>query len=94
MKAHGVIRRVDSLGRIVIPSEVRNLFGIVGADKGEGTALEIFVEDDYIMLKKYEPFCFICGNSKEIQIIDNKKICMDCVKKISHHLTDQSKGDD
>lgn len=94
MKAHGVIRRVDSLGRIVIPSEVRNLLGITGADKGEGTALEIFIKDEYIILRKYEPFCFICGNSEDIKVIENKKICKECIKKISHHLTDQSKSDD
>lgn len=94
MKTHGVIRRVDSLGRIVIPSEIRNLLDITGADKGEGTTLEILVKDDYIMLRKYQPFCFICGSSEDLEIIDGKKVCMECIKKISHHLTDQSKSDD
>ena len=61
MKATGIIRRVDELGRVVIPIEIRNQFNIIEKDP-----IEIYVDDSYIILKKYEPNCVFCGNTKSL----------------------------
>ena len=57
MKSTGVVRKIDELGRFVLPIELRKNLGINNRD-----AVEIFVEDDKIILKKYEPSCIFCGN--------------------------------
>ncbi len=59
MKSTGIVRKVDELGRIVLPIEIRRTFDIEIKD-----AVEIFVDDEYIVLKKYEPACIFCGNAK------------------------------
>ena len=61
MKSTGIVRKVDELGRIVLPIELRRTMGIDVKD-----ALEIYVEGDTIMLRKYEPSCVFCGNAKDI----------------------------
>ena len=59
MKSIGIVRRIDELGRVVIPIELRNKFGI-----SEKDPIEIYVEGSTIVLKKYEPNCIFCGNTK------------------------------
>lgn len=59
MKSTGIVRRVDELGRVVIPIELRNKFGITEKDP-----MEIYVDGSSIILKKYEPNCIFCGSSK------------------------------
>lgn len=80
MKATGIVRRLDGLGRIVIPMELRKTLGIK-----DGDPLEIFVDGDRVILRKYEPEhrCCICGSS-DIKIvgIKNKMICRACTKQI------------
>ena len=61
MKSTGIIRRVDELGRVVIPIELRNQFNIVEKDP-----IEIYVDGSSIILKKYEPNCIFCGSSKKL----------------------------
>lgn len=61
MKSTGVVRKVDELGRIVIPIELRRTMGIEEKD-----ALEIYVDNEKIILKKYEPACIFCGNAEEV----------------------------
>ena len=61
MKATGIVRKVDELGRIVLPIELRRTLNIRHEDP-----IEIFVDGDYIMLKKYEPACIFCGNAKDV----------------------------
>lgn len=56
MKATGIVRKVDELGRVVIPIELRRTLGI-----GEKDPLEIFVDGEEIILRKYEPCCVLCG---------------------------------
>lgn len=84
MKSLGVIRKVDSLGRIVLPRELTKFMNIKLAEKGgsAGDPLEIFTDGDTIILKKYEPGCKLCGESKNIVDVDGVKICKECVKKI------------
>lgn len=78
MKSTGIIRRVDELGRVVIPIELRNKFGIYEKDP-----IEIFVDGSNIILKKYEPNCIFCGNTENLISYNDKLICEDCSKKIS-----------
>lgn len=74
MKSTGIVRKVDELGRVVIPVELRRTLGI-----GEKDALEIFVDADKIMLKKYEPACIFCGNADQVIHFKGKIVCMDCL---------------
>ncbi|MGN1094962.1 MAG: AbrB/MazE/SpoVT family DNA-binding domain-containing protein [Eubacteriales bacterium] len=77
MKATGVVRRIDELGRIVLPIEIRKNLGIDNRD-----AVEIFVDNDKVILKKYEPSCIFCGNADNVLMYSGKLICQDCAKKI------------
>lgn len=77
MKSTGVIRRVDELGRVVIPMEIRTQFGI-----SEKDPMEIYVEGPSIVLKKYEPNCIFCGNSKKLVEYEGKPICKKCANNI------------
>ncbi len=73
MKATGIVRKVDDLGRIVLPVELRRSLGIEVRDP-----IEIYVVDDAIMLRKHNPACIFCGNSKNIIAYRGKSICADC----------------
>lgn len=77
MKATGIVRKVDELGRVVIPIELRNKLDIKVKDP-----IEIFVDGSSIVLKKYEPNCIFCGNSKELINYNEKLICEKCAEKI------------
>ena len=77
MKSTGIIRRVDELGRVVIPIEIRNQFNIVEKDP-----IEIYVDGTSIILKKFEPNCIFCGNNKDLLSYNDKLICSDCATKI------------
>ena len=78
MKATGIVRNVDGVGRLVIPAEMRELFGI----KETGGALEMFVEDDRIILKKYEPSCVFCKSEENIINFKGKNICSKCAEEL------------
>lgn len=77
MKSTGVVRRVDELGRIVIPMELRRTLNI-----GEKDPLEIFVAEDMIILKKYTPGCIFCGSVENAQQYKDKKVCQDCWREM------------
>lgn len=77
MKSTGIVRRVDELGRVVIPIEIRNQFGIVEKDP-----IEIYVDGTSIVLKKFESSCVFCGNTENLATYKNKFVCEDCLKKI------------
>ncbi len=74
MKSTGVVRKVDELGRIVIPIELRRTMGI--------DALEIYTDGDQIILKKYEPGCLFCGNIEGVINFEGKNICRTCAGEI------------
>ncbi len=78
VKSTGITRKVDELGRIVIPMELRNKLGI-----SEKDPLEIFVDGSSIVLKKSNSSCIICGSDKDLLSFDNKMICSKCKEKIS-----------
>ncbi|WP_422448518.1 AbrB/MazE/SpoVT family DNA-binding domain-containing protein [Thermoanaerobacterium sp. DL9XJH110] len=77
MKSTGVVRKVDELGRIVIPMELRRTLDISKKD-----SLEIFVDADRIVLKKYEPACIFCGSAEDMVNFRGKNICKKCLKEI------------
>lgn len=79
MKSTGIIRRMDELGRVVIPIEIRNQFNIVEKDP-----IEIYVDGSSIVLRKFEPNCIFCGNTKNLLTYSDKLICEKCATKISN----------
>lgn len=82
MKATGIVRRIDDLGRVVIPKEIRNSFDIK-----EGDPLEIFTnENNQIVFKKYNPGCHECGNW-DVDLHGNKiKLCTSCINKLKSNV--------
>ena len=79
MKSTGIIRRMDELGRVVIPIEIRNQFNIAEKDP-----MEIYVDGSSIILKKFEPNCIFCANTKNLLEYNDKLICEKCKNKISN----------
>lgn len=77
MKSTGIVRKVDELGRIVLPIELRRTLDIAEKD-----SLEIYVDDNKIVLKKYEPSCVFCGSSKDVIIFKGKNICHNCLNEL------------
>ncbi len=77
MKSTGIVRKVDELGRVVIPIELRRTLGINIKD-----SLEIFVDGNYIMLKKYEPACIFCGQAKDTLSFKGKNVCPKCIDEL------------
>jgi transcriptional pleiotropic regulator of transition state genes len=77
MKSTGIVRKVDPLGRIVIPIELRKTFNV-----NEGDPLEIFTDGDTIVLKKYQPACIFCGEADDVVNYKGKKICKKCLKEL------------
>ncbi len=80
MKSTGIIRKVDDLGRIVLPIELRRVLDIAERDE-----LEIYMENDRIILQKYEPACLFCGSSRGLISYQRKNVCRDCVRKMADH---------
>lgn len=77
MKSTGVVRKVDELGRIVLPIELRRSLDIAEKD-----ALEIYVDGEQVILKKYQPACVFCGEARDISNYKGKNICSECMKDI------------
>ena len=74
MKSTGVVRKVDDLGRITIPIELRRNLDIDIKD-----ALEIYTEGEVIILKKYEPTCIFCGEAHDVVSYKGKNVCKLCL---------------
>lgn len=77
MKATGIVRPVDALGRIVLPIELRRTLDITTED-----SLEIFTDGQNIVLKKYQPSCVFCGEADNVTMVKGKYICRDCLKEL------------
>lgn len=77
MKSTGVVRKLDELGRIVLPIELRRTLDISVRD-----TLEIFVEDDKIILKKYHPACIFCNDAHNVQPFKGKLVCNSCISQL------------
>ena len=78
MKSTGIVRKIDELGRLVLPIELRKNMHLEIKDP-----LEIFVEDDMIILRKYESSCIFCGDARDNIIYENKHVCKKCIEKLS-----------
>ena len=79
MKSTGIVRKVDELGRIVLPIELRRTLDIAERD-----SLEIFVSEDTIILKKFQPTCVFCDSSKNIINYKGKNVCSACIASLSN----------
>jgi len=77
LKETGIVRKVDELGRIVLPIELRRTLDIAEKD-----ALEIYVDGDKIMLKKYAPSCVFCGDTRGVTMYKDKNICSACMSAL------------
>ncbi len=77
MKSLGIVRKIDELGRIVLPIETRRRLDI-----GPKDPVEIFVEKDRVVLKKYEPSCIFCGDVDDVIIYKDKRICRSCLAEL------------
>ncbi len=77
MKATGIVRKVDELGRIVLPIELRRTLDIAERD-----ALEIYVEGSSVVLRKYRPTCVFCDSARDIQVFKGKNICSKCLREL------------
>ena len=77
MKSTGIVRKVDELGRIVLPIELRRTLEI-----SEKDGMEIYVEGSSIVIKKYSPSCLFCGNSTDVSLYKEKNICKTCMKEL------------
>ena len=78
MKSTGIVRKVDELGRIVLPIEMRRTLDIAEKD-----ALEIYVEGESIILRKYQAACVFCDSTKNIVSFRGRNVCADCIGKLS-----------
>ena len=79
VKATGIVRKVDELGRIVLPIELRRTLDIAEKDP-----LEIYVEGTSIVLKKYKPSCIFCGEAKNVVEFKEKNICPRCMRELQN----------
>ena len=79
MKSTGIVRKVDELGRIVLPIELRRTLNIDIKD-----SIEIYVDNSSIVLKKYEPTCLFCGESEDVATYKDKNICKKCLEELKN----------
>ncbi len=77
MKSTGIVRKVDELGRIVLPIELRRVLDIEVRDE-----LEIYMENDRIILQKYEPTCVFCASARDLTEHKGKNVCQTCIQAI------------
>ena len=77
MKSTGVVRKVDELGRVVLPAEIRQCLEIKEKDP-----LEFFVDGERIILKKYQPGCIFCGSMEGVTAFESKNLCASCLRKL------------
>ncbi|NFD54655.1 AbrB/MazE/SpoVT family DNA-binding domain-containing protein [Clostridium botulinum] len=77
MKSTGVVRKLDNLGRVVLPKELRKTLNL-----DEKDPLEIYVDGEQIILKKYAPACIFCGEANEVINFKGKNICNNCLKEL------------
>ena len=77
MKSVGLVRRVDELGRIVLPMELRKNLNLM-----ERAPIEIYVDDGSIILRKYKPACIFCADTNDIINFKGKNICKSCIDNL------------
>ena len=78
LKNTGIVRKLDELGRITLPIELRRNLNIEEKDP-----IEITLEGDTIVLRKYEPCCIFCGSAENNVLLNNKRVCRKCIEKLN-----------
>ena len=78
MKPAGVVRKVDQLGRIVLPKSLRKRYQM-----NEGQPVEILVQGDHIILERYRPKCIFCGSIEEVNEFKERYICAQCLDEMT-----------
>lgn len=81
MKSTGIVRKVDELGRIVLPIELRRTLDIAERD-----SLEIYVDGPSIVLRKYQPACIFCDDAKDVINYKGKNVCPNCIKALQREI--------
>lgn len=81
MKSTGVVRKVDELGRIVLPIEIRKTLDINQRD-----SVEIFTDGDSIILKKYQPACVFCNRVDNVVYFKEKRVCSECLETLKEQF--------
>lgn len=74
MKSTGIVRKVDDVGRLVLPKELR--------DNMDLDCVEIFTENNAVILKKYQSSCVFCGAEKRLEEFRGRMICRSCIEEI------------
>jgi transcriptional pleiotropic regulator of transition state genes len=78
VRSVGTARRIDQLGRVVVPAELRKILGI-----HKGDLLDIRVEEGRLVLLKIEPECAICGGGDNLRQLHEKHVCKDCATELN-----------
>ena len=81
MKSTGIVRKIDNLGRIVLPKETRTVLDIKEKD-----SIEMFIDNGRIILEKYLPSCIFCGNTENIVYFNGKRVCSNCIDKLKSNF--------
>ncbi|AJS59645.1 AbrB/MazE/SpoVT family DNA-binding domain-containing protein [Paenibacillus sp. IHBB 10380] len=81
MKPAGVVRKVDQLGRIVLPKSLRKRYQM-----NEGDPVEILVQGEHIILERYRPKCVFCGSIEEVSDFKDRYICAPCLSEMTQLL--------
>jgi transcriptional pleiotropic regulator of transition state genes len=80
MKSTGIVRNVDGLGRIVLPIEIRRTYDLAETDQ-----VEIYTDDDMIILKKFQRNCVFCKSPEDIVEYKGKAVCAKCMSELKAH---------
>lgn len=88
MKFTGIVRKVDQLGRLVLPKEIRQKFKI-----DIGDPVEIYVEEDKIILRKYRNVCCICNSTEDLIECNEMFVCKNCIKDLNRSAIDEQTPD-
>ena len=78
MKSTGIVRPVDKMGRVVISKEIRKLLKV----ENDVDSFEIYMEDDKIILKKYQPTCIFCDSLADSVQFGGYTVCKNCISKL------------
>ena len=81
MKSTGIVRKVDELGRVVLPIELRRTLDIAERD-----SLEIYVDGPSIVLRKYQPACIFCDDARDVVNYKGKNVCPNCIKALQQEI--------
>jgi transcriptional pleiotropic regulator of transition state genes len=81
MKPIGVVRKVDQLGRIVLPKSLRKRYQM-----NEGDPVEILVQGDHIILERYKPKCIFCMSSEKVVEYKDRYVCLSCMNEMQQYV--------